>query len=87
MVASSDRSAVSFSLSPGSAHDAPEGRKLLNMMGCVDGVVMVMDRAYEGDDTRAVAIEKGFVHLLCRPRRIVVTHGNTTRSYTSEEMR
>ena len=30
MVASSDRSAVTFSLSSGNAHDAPEGRKLLS---------------------------------------------------------
>ena len=33
MLASSDRHAVKFSLSPGQAHDAPEGRKLLSKMG------------------------------------------------------
>ena len=33
MVASDDRTAVAFALSPGQAHDAPEGRKLLESMG------------------------------------------------------
>ena len=32
MVASDDRTAVAFALSPGNAHDAPEGRKLLKDM-------------------------------------------------------
>ena len=30
-------------------------------MDDVDGVTLVMDRAYEGDNTRAAAIGKGFV--------------------------
>ena len=33
MVSSDDRTAVAFALSPGHAHDAPEGRKLLETMG------------------------------------------------------
>ena len=33
MVSSDDRTAVAFALSPGQAHDAPEGRKLLEGMG------------------------------------------------------
>ena len=33
MVSSDDRTAVAFTLSPGQAHDAPEGRKLLESMG------------------------------------------------------
>lgn len=33
MVASSDRQAVKFALSPGNAHDAPERRKLLRCLG------------------------------------------------------
>ena len=33
MVSPDDRTAVAFALSPGQAHDAPEGRKLLEGMG------------------------------------------------------
>ena len=33
MVAADARTAVTFSLSPGQAHDAPEGRQLLNRLG------------------------------------------------------
>ena len=64
MVASSDRSVITFSLTPGNAHDAPEGRSLLEAMDKVDDVFLVMDRAYEGDDTRSKAVEKGFIPVV-----------------------
>ena len=61
MVTASDRSAVDFALSPGSSHDAPEGRKLLDTITRLDGQkYLLMDRAYEGDDTRDKAKQKGF---------------------------
>ena len=60
MVASSDRQAVKFSLSPGQAHDAPEGRKLLRQMGSRPAKVpLLMDRAYEGDENREQAQAMG----------------------------
>ena len=60
MLASSDRQAVKFSLSPGQAHDAPEGRKLLRQMGRpTANVPLLMDRAYEGDANREQAAEMG----------------------------
>ena len=41
---------MTFSLSPGQAHDAPEGRKLLNRLGPQrENPSVVMDRAYEGN--------------------------------------
>ena len=53
MVTASDRAAVSFSLSPGNAADAPEGRKLLNLTLTDEAQrYLIMDRAYEGDETR-----------------------------------
>ena len=53
MISISDRRAMIFSLSGGQAHDAPEGRALLeSWAGPVENVPMVMDRAYEGDKTR-----------------------------------
>ena len=46
MVAADARTAITFSLSPGQAHDAPEGRKLLNRLGQQhDGPSLTMDRA------------------------------------------
>ncbi len=50
MVAADARTAVSFSLSPGNAGDAPEGRKLLKETSLSTRHV-IMDRAYEGDET------------------------------------
>jgi hypothetical protein len=57
LVAANDRIALTFALSPGQAQDAPEGRKLLiRWQRRPDRVPMVMDRAYEGDQTRQLAV-------------------------------
>ena len=54
-------------LSPGQAGDAPQGRRLLEALGPLadhdrlpEGLVLVMDRAYEGDETRDLAERLGF---------------------------
>ena len=50
-----------FSLSPGQAGDAPEGRRLLMELGAAsEPCSMIMDRAYEGDETRKLVSELGF---------------------------
>ncbi len=60
MVAANARTAMTFSLSPGQAHDAPEGRRLLKRLGPLrDNLSVVMDRAYEGNETRQLALELG----------------------------
>jgi transposase len=65
MVTASDRSVVAFSLSGGNVHDAPEGRNLLDSLERLEEQhFILMDRAYEGDDTRAKAVEKGFVPVV-----------------------
>ena len=65
MVAADARTAVTFSLSPGQAHDAPEGRKLLRRLGHQRaGPALVMDRAYEGDATRQLALDLGFTPVV-----------------------
>ncbi len=65
MVAASDRDGVMFSLSAGNCGDAPEGRALLRQLGPVDHPVhLLMDRAYEGDETRALAIELGYIPVV-----------------------
>ena len=57
MVAASDRSAVSFSLSGGEKHDSPEGMKLLQFTPQGEETqTLLMDRAYEGDHMRKTAV-------------------------------
>ena len=65
MVAASDRNAVIFGLSPGQVGDAPEGRKLLQKLGKArKKIFLLMDRAYEGDETRALAVELGYIPVV-----------------------
>ncbi len=69
MAAADARTAVTFSLSPGQAHDAPEGRRLLERLGPQLGSPrLLMDRAYEGDESRQLALDLGFVPVV-PPRR------------------
>ena len=56
---------MTFSLSLGQAHDAPQGRKLLRRLGSQRGdLSIVMDRAYEGNETRQLALELGFAPVV-----------------------
>ncbi len=59
MVAADERTAVTFSLSPGQAGDAPEGRKLLETLrnNGWAGTKVIMDRAYEGNETRQLVFD------------------------------
>lgn len=56
-------------LSPGQAGDGVEGRALLENWhekpkGLPDNLVMVMDKAYEGDETRASVALAGFIPVV-----------------------
>ncbi len=65
MVAADARTAITFSLSPSHAHDAPEGCRLLRTMAPPDSqVCLLMDRAYEGKETRQLALELGFTPVV-----------------------
>ena len=65
MVAASGRDGVAFALSAGNCGDAPEGRALLQQLGPVDRpVYLLMDRAYEGDETRALALKLGYIPIV-----------------------
>ena len=47
-------------LSGGECHDAPEGRISIESIGSkYEGVPILMDRAYEGDEARALALKYG----------------------------
>lgn len=63
MVAATAEQAVTFSLTPGNAGDGPEGRKLLEKIKDVPSIQfcdVLMDRAYEGNETRDKAFEYNF---------------------------
>jgi transposase len=65
MVAADARTAITFALSPGQAHDAVEGRKLIAGLGKPDWPIhLLMDRAYEGNETRQLALDLGFVPVV-----------------------
>ena len=65
MVAASVRDGIIFSLSAGNCGDGPEGRAILQLLGPADyPVYLLMDRAYEGDETRALAVELGYVPVV-----------------------
>ncbi|PND33268.1 IS5/IS1182 family transposase [Achromobacter pulmonis] len=65
MVAADARTAVTFCLSPGQAHDAPEGRRLLQSLGPASRPInLLMDRAYEGNETRQLALDLGFIPVV-----------------------
>lgn len=65
MVTASDRAAVSFSLSSGNASNGPEGRKLLSLTPYDKAHrYLIMDRAYEGDKTRLLAINRGYIPVV-----------------------
>jgi hypothetical protein len=70
MVAADTRTAVTLWLSPGQVHDAPEGRRLLSSLGQTSRPVhLLMDRAYEGNETWQMALDLGFIPvvLTCHP--------------------
>jgi transposase len=65
MVAADDRTAITFALSPGNEHDAPHGRTLLEELGPMpEGLPMLMDRAYEGNETRQLVLELGMIPVV-----------------------
>ncbi len=65
MVAADARTVIAFSLSPGHSHDAPEGRELLRTLKPVQAhVCMIMDRAYEGDETRQLVLDLGLTPVV-----------------------
>jgi transposase len=61
-----------FSLSPGQAHDAPEGQELLRRLGAPNRLLhLLMDRNYEVNETRQLALDQGFIPVVA-PLRIRV---------------
>ena len=65
LVAANARTAITFSLSPGQAHDAPRGRELLAALGPLpEPLPLLLDRAYEDDQTRQLALDFGWIPVV-----------------------
>jgi transposase len=65
MVAADARTAITFALSPGQASDAVEGRQLLGGIGPLPAPLhLIMDRAYEDNETRQLALDFGFIPVV-----------------------
>jgi len=60
VVSADDKTVIELHLPGGDCHDAPEGRKSLETIGeDYPGVPAVMDKAYEGNETRELARSEG----------------------------
>ena len=55
---------MDFALSPGNNHDAPEGRKLLEGIFSEEKHHLLLDKAYEDDQTRQLAQKQGFIPVV-----------------------
>lgn len=54
---------MNFSLSPGNTHDAAPGRELLKTSNLSANFV-IMDRAYEGNETRQLVLDLGMTPVV-----------------------
>src|SRR4029079_9243521 len=65
MVAADARTAITSSLSPCQAHDARERRAAPSRLGAPNRPLhLIMDRAYEGNETRQLALDLGFIPVV-----------------------
>lgn len=82
MVAADDRRAVSFSLTPGQWGDAPAGRRLIEDLPRPEApVALIMDRAYEGDETRQLAFDLGFTPVVPPKKNRLLPWALNTQMY------
>ncbi|WP_425128565.1 transposase [Burkholderia latens] len=65
MVAADAGTAITFALSPGRTGDAPQGRALLESLEPPNRPLhLLMEKAYEGNETRQLALDLGFIPVL-----------------------
>ncbi|MEO9102777.1 MAG: transposase [Burkholderiaceae bacterium] len=81
LVAADARNVIIWSLTPGQAGDAPEGRQLIAALGPHHGaqVALLMDSAYEDNATRELACSLGLHSRWCRPTPGGASPGPTTK--------
>ena len=65
MVSADARCAIAFSLTAGQAGDAPAGRELMRSLPTLPTRCrLIMDRAYEGNETRQLALDLGLIPVV-----------------------
>lgn len=65
MVAADAQTALTFSLTPGQAGDAPAGRELLRKLPDQPARCrLLMECAYEGNETRQLALDLAFIPVV-----------------------
>jgi transposase len=65
MVAADARCAIAFSLTVGQAGDAPAGRELMrSLLNLPRRCRLIMDRAYEGNETRQLALDLDLIPIV-----------------------
>jgi len=65
LVAADAQTVITFALSPGNAHDAPEGRALLKQLGPMpEGLPLLLDRTYESNETRQLVLDLGMIPVV-----------------------
>ena len=65
LVAADERNVILWSLTPGQAGDAPQGRQLLQALGPLhEPIALLMDSAYQDDATRSLAQDRGLVPVV-----------------------
>ena len=63
-VCASEKFTSKVNLSAGNRHDAPEGRNLIESLSCKSGYYLLMDRAYEDNETESLALMQGLVPVV-----------------------
>jgi hypothetical protein len=70
-------------LSGGECHDDPEGRKSIETVGrTYEGVPLLMDKAYESNETRELARANGHEPIVPRRSRTEPIRGSMTEKCT-----
>lgn len=88
MVAVSDRDRIIFSLSADNCSNVPERHAPLRQLGLIDHPVhLLMDCAYEGDETRTLAVELSyFIPVVLRKRKLKILR-TMTKSFTNSAIK
>ncbi len=76
-----------FAVSPGNAHDAPEGRSQLEQPGPMpNGLPIIMDKACEGNETRQLVLDTGMIAVV-PPKSNRIDLWNTTANCIRNAMK
>lgn len=59
----SEKFALKIRLSEGNYHDATNGRKLIESFNCKTGCYLLVERAYEDNETLVLELRQGFVSV------------------------